>query len=199
MTGQWSLGFTVAPLNHNQLLDDPSTCGNLAIALIGQGGLPESFNGVETLFLPLAVDHRSLISFASKSCTSVLGLEHPDMLGYATKFALALSHQNRIGEAKEIAKQLEEHAGYCIMPCRNLAISAFISVFICSQRCRHWQEIAGSRGNFAYGRRAPRRKNSSDLIANGARKSCVPAAAARSSWSTPSPLMPIAPMRTPLR
>ena len=66
-------------------------------------------------------------------------------------------------------------------------------------RKRHWQEIAGSRGNFAYGRRVPRRKNSSDRIANGARKSWQPSAATRSSWSTPSPLTPIAPTRTPLR
>ena len=46
----------------------------------------------------------------------VLGLEHPDMLNYATKFAVALWHQNRMGEATEMARQLEKHAGKVFGP-----------------------------------------------------------------------------------
>jgi len=46
----------------------------------------------------------------------LLGLEHPDTLNYATKFAMALSHQNRMGEATEMARQLEKHAGKVFGP-----------------------------------------------------------------------------------
>jgi len=40
----------------------------------------------------------------------VLGLEHPDTLNYASKFATALTHQNKTKEAKDFAKRLAERA-----------------------------------------------------------------------------------------
>jgi len=46
----------------------------------------------------------------------VLGLEHPDTLDYTTKFATALSHQNRLVEAREIAQQQVERAQKVLGP-----------------------------------------------------------------------------------
>ena len=73
--------------------------GNLAIALIGQGKFADA-------------QYTDVLKLLER----LLGVEHPDTLSYATKFAMALSHQNRIGEATEIARQLEERASKVLGP-----------------------------------------------------------------------------------
>ncbi len=75
--------------------------GNLAIALIGQGKF---------------ADAHAQYTDVLKLMERLLGLEHPDTLNYATKFAMALSHQNRMGEATEIAKRAEEGARKILGP-----------------------------------------------------------------------------------
>jgi tetratricopeptide (TPR) repeat protein len=74
---------------------------NLAIALIGQGKFAEALS-----------EYADVLKLMERA----LGLEHPDTLNYATKIAMALSKQNRMGEAKEIARQLEEHASKVLGP-----------------------------------------------------------------------------------
>ena len=46
----------------------------------------------------------------------VLGLGHPDTLGYTTKFATVLAQQKRTEEAKELAKGVEERARQALGP-----------------------------------------------------------------------------------
>jgi hypothetical protein len=46
----------------------------------------------------------------------VLGLEHPDTVGYTSKFVMALSLQNRPGDAKEIAQEQAKRAQRLLGP-----------------------------------------------------------------------------------
>src|SRR5262249_32107139 len=58
----------------------------------------------------------------------------------------------------------------------------------------HAQRVVGRRGNLTKGRRTPRTFTRSERMSAGARKPRLAAKATMSSWSTPSPLTPAAPI-----
>ena len=78
-----------------------NTRGNLAVALIGQGK-----------FADAASECDAMLDLMERS----LSFEHPDTLGFTTKFVTGLSRQNKIAEAKELAMRAEERARKALGP-----------------------------------------------------------------------------------
>jgi len=68
-------------------------------------GQPKKFGEAETQYKDLL-----------QRMNRVLGLEHPDTLGYTSKFVTGLSRQNKPGEAKKIAQEQASRAQKALGP-----------------------------------------------------------------------------------